>query len=421
MSKSSYVVNNCYKNNRSVSVEQFNLLSKAIDVFVSPEYNLEGCLKNLLTSIKYYCNFDFVGYWKYNQYEESFSLHVSSEKLSNTALAKNEILARTLPWTLKDYKKHEYLILKSTDISLQLSKNSIKIVHEKDAHFFAVIPLIINDKLFGMLTFSNYRSSNTIPDTIKNELENFSKLLSNAIHKKLLIEEQQKYFNLLNIVSSWKLLLIKPMPIFLQNMQQINWLYKYGVISTTSKELANISGYLNEKAFNEAAVSLNEFMPRNSKSSIKFLLNIIKNNHSASNIEFSKIDKNKNVFHYRVNLESRILSCEVISLTFKAVLYKSNIFDRNINHFQPADLTVKENLDTLTKRESELLLYVISGSPNKLIADELGISEKTVKAHRGKIMKKLKVCCFAELVRACDHLGLSPKYTSYYSYSDRVA
>ena len=412
------------KNNNNTHRSELNnnvLLARAVDVLNSPDYNLEQGLKTLLTSIKYYCNFDFVGYWIYDQHNESFLLNTSSENLSDEKIIYCQLKEQTLPWSINELLSKKYVVSKTNDYSIKSSRKTLKLVREADAHFFLLIPIVINNALFGILTFSNYGSTNAVPSNIEYELKNFSRLLSTTIHKKLLIEEKQKYKDLLNIVSSWKLSLKKPMPIFLQNIQQINWLYKYGVVSTTSKEMAYISGYVNEKAFNEAAVSLNEFMPRKRKGSIKFLMNIINNHHNASKIEFSKIDINNNEYFYRANIESCILSGEVHSLTFQFILYKSSLTDRNNNHLKSIDITVKENLDQLTNRESELLLYVISGSPNKLIADELGISEKTVKAHRGKIMKKLKVCCFAELVRACDHLGLTPKYTSYYSYSDRVA
>jgi len=56
-------------------------------------------------------------------------------------------------------------------------------------------------------------------------------------------------------------------------------------------------------------------------------------------------------------------------------------------------------VDTLTPREREILRWVIAGKPNKEIAYALGISEKTIKIHRGHMMMKLKVSSVAELVR----------------------
>lgn len=54
----------------------------------------------------------------------------------------------------------------------------------------------------------------------------------------------------------------------------------------------------------------------------------------------------------------------------------------------------------LTAREREIMERVVSGSLNKHIAAELGISEKTVKVHRGRVMRKMDATSLAELVRA---------------------
>lgn len=65
-------------------------------------------------------------------------------------------------------------------------------------------------------------------------------------------------------------------------------------------------------------------------------------------------------------------------------------------------------LGQLTPRELEVLRCVISGMPNKLIAFKLKIAEKTVKTHRGHIMKKLVAGSVAELVRAASRAGIKP-------------
>lgn len=59
----------------------------------------------------------------------------------------------------------------------------------------------------------------------------------------------------------------------------------------------------------------------------------------------------------------------------------------------------KEGLAHLTKREHEVLDRVIAGESSKRIAADLGLSTKTVEAHRAKIMQKLHVKSVAELVR----------------------
>src|SRR5882762_6806423 len=56
-------------------------------------------------------------------------------------------------------------------------------------------------------------------------------------------------------------------------------------------------------------------------------------------------------------------------------------------------------LDLLTPREFEVMQLVIAGMLNKQIASELGTAEKTIKVHRGRVMKKLGIVSVAELVR----------------------
>ncbi|KIF57654.1 response regulator transcription factor [Pseudomonas fluorescens] len=61
--------------------------------------------------------------------------------------------------------------------------------------------------------------------------------------------------------------------------------------------------------------------------------------------------------------------------------------------------TLLEAYKTLTPREQEIMASVVSGRLNKLIAADLNISEITVKAHRGKVMRKMKARSLADLVK----------------------
>ena len=63
---------------------------------------------------------------------------------------------------------------------------------------------------------------------------------------------------------------------------------------------------------------------------------------------------------------------------------------------------------SLTRREREVMTLVVSGLLNKQVGGELGISEITVKAHRGQVMQKMKADSFADLVKQAARLGLSP-------------
>jgi FixJ family two-component response regulator len=62
---------------------------------------------------------------------------------------------------------------------------------------------------------------------------------------------------------------------------------------------------------------------------------------------------------------------------------------------------------SLTPREREIMALVVSGLLNKQIAAELGISEITVKAHRGRVMRKMHVDSLADLVRVAAALDVS--------------
>ena len=67
---------------------------------------------------------------------------------------------------------------------------------------------------------------------------------------------------------------------------------------------------------------------------------------------------------------------------------------------------VKLRLATLTSREHEVLLQVLTGQLNKQIAAALGASEKTIKVHRGRVMHKMQVQSVADLVRLCEKAGI---------------
>jgi FixJ family two-component response regulator len=60
--------------------------------------------------------------------------------------------------------------------------------------------------------------------------------------------------------------------------------------------------------------------------------------------------------------------------------------------------------ETLTPRERAVLALVVAGRLNKQVATELGVSERTVKAHRAQVMEKLHATSLAELVHIAEQL-----------------
>jgi FixJ family two-component response regulator len=70
---------------------------------------------------------------------------------------------------------------------------------------------------------------------------------------------------------------------------------------------------------------------------------------------------------------------------------------------------IEMRVSRLSLREREVMQFVIGGRLNKQIAADLGISEKTVKAHRARVMEKLETRSVAELVRMCSSVGIEPR------------
>jgi FixJ family two-component response regulator len=69
---------------------------------------------------------------------------------------------------------------------------------------------------------------------------------------------------------------------------------------------------------------------------------------------------------------------------------------------------LKSKFDILTPREQEIMALVASGLMNKQVAGKIGLSEITVKVHRGRLMQKMGAKTLADLVRIAEALGIRP-------------
>ena len=60
---------------------------------------------------------------------------------------------------------------------------------------------------------------------------------------------------------------------------------------------------------------------------------------------------------------------------------------------------MRGRVKTLTQREREVFELVVTGKPNKVIAYELGVSQRTIEIHRARVMEKMQARSLADLVR----------------------
>jgi FixJ family two-component response regulator len=80
--------------------------------------------------------------------------------------------------------------------------------------------------------------------------------------------------------------------------------------------------------------------------------------------------------------------------------------DRKRREDEMSALDLRTRFETLSKREQEIMGLVTRGLMNKQVAAEAGISETTVKIHRGNVMQKMRAGSFAELIRMADILQI---------------
>jgi FixJ family two-component response regulator len=83
--------------------------------------------------------------------------------------------------------------------------------------------------------------------------------------------------------------------------------------------------------------------------------------------------------------------------------------DRAHRESESALRVLRERFETLSSREREVMIRATAGRLNKQIANDIGITESTVKVHRTNLMRKMKARSLPELSRMADMLKLSPE------------
>jgi FixJ family two-component response regulator len=79
--------------------------------------------------------------------------------------------------------------------------------------------------------------------------------------------------------------------------------------------------------------------------------------------------------------------------------------DRERRKGRAEEDAIRQRIALLTPREKEVMQRVVRGHANKVIAMDLGVSQRTVELHRARVMKKLRMRSVAELVHAVDRIG----------------
>ncbi len=102
-----------------------------------------------------------------------------------------------------------------------------------------------------------------------------------------------------------------------------------------------------------------------------------------------------------VEFLTKPLEIEALLAAIRGAIQRSEAVLRGEAEMQ----ALRERYDTLSRREREVMALVVSGLLNKQVGGELGISEITVKAHRGRVMEKMKARSLAELVKLNSKLG----------------
>ncbi len=88
-------------------------------------------------------------------------------------------------------------------------------------------------------------------------------------------------------------------------------------------------------------------------------------------------------------------------------IHKALAIDKERRTTRASEQAIRDRLALLTPRETEVMRRVVKGHANKVIAMDLGVSQRTVELHRARVMRKLKMRSLAELVQAVGKLDPS--------------
>jgi FixJ family two-component response regulator len=91
----------------------------------------------------------------------------------------------------------------------------------------------------------------------------------------------------------------------------------------------------------------------------------------------------------------------LLDVVRRALRHSEEVLERNRVEYQ-----LKGRYEALSPRERQVMALIASGLMNKQVGAELGISEITVKAHRGRVMRKMQAYTFASLVKMATTLAL---------------
>jgi FixJ family two-component response regulator len=104
-----------------------------------------------------------------------------------------------------------------------------------------------------------------------------------------------------------------------------------------------------------------------------------------------------------VDFLTKPFSHDVLLAAIEAAIARS----KSLHEHEAEQKSLQDRYASLSRREQEVMVLVVSGLMNKQVGGKLGISEITVKAHRGQAMRKMKARTLADLVNMAASLGLA--------------